>query len=400
MEPIQAPAPAPAARTFTLRIPGTVAPFSVSLEVAPDDSVIIAQDDLRSVDLRLGSTNWQYFDPEGRLGTGTFAPQIALGASAVYVAGPNFLYAVDLATGALRWRNSIDFGNVGPGPLRPAVVAAAANQPELVVVGERNGRVVAFAAEGRLAWSSDFFFGQVGVGASYFPGTVRVAETGRQVTGVVFASVHRTEIAEQPATLAALDARTGEQVWSPEDPIGLIPAAPVFDEQNAYVVSLGGQVAGPSVLRFPHAVLQPDPSSTDPFVGSENLDGLGAIAAANGAVYSTTVRGALAIQPGPGRTTELVTLADSLPSAPIVFTNLNGEGRALLVGDQPNDPRAFFILVALPVAGSPNFVVTEIDDYHAAGQLRMNQNLFAAAFIQEDNDIGPGVIVGVDASSL
>ncbi|MDX1999725.1 MAG: PQQ-binding-like beta-propeller repeat protein [Thermoanaerobaculia bacterium] len=391
-----------------------LSPFSLmvpEVQVAPDDSILVALNEVRSFSRTLQDLQWTFFAPDaGLLGAGLEPPRLTLGEGQVFVASVGILYAVDLATGAPQWQKTID-----PNPngrlLPPAAYLPAASDgsfPAMVFVTDGVTVLGIRASDGQTAWSVRPFGGaEVNLLVS------ATAQPARQFpNGVVFVTIDRAETSNG-VSIAGLSPRDGVAHFrSPSslnrvttlpvvtagrvffaglDPIGL-PNFPPIRTLFGFELANLGQSPDRFVLEFPDARPGAFEAPVAVILGlNENPN--------EPTFCWTTPAGEFLVQNGRGPSSTPVPVSLQPPSVPIAYFNDEGEGRAFLVGNTPaGSPFAAGTLIALPIGTDPQFSFTILSRLSTAGPTRFNRRQFAAAWVLAVG--GGGFVFAFDLNSL
>lgn len=360
-----------------------LSPFSLlvpEVQVAPDDSILVALDNVRSFSRDFKTLNWQFTAPNNLpLGVGLEPPRLTLGEDQVFVASVGILYAVDLASGKLQWQRVI-----GPSAktelLAPVAFLPAAPDgsfPAMVFATDDRSVFGLRASDGTQLWQRRAFTaigGGTDLVVSAVAGPVQPTQGSSDDPasplpgGIVFAT---NNVARDTINFAleGFDPSTGNLVYFPSLFMLGISTRPVFLggwmfiaglEQPGHagepirrvfglsLANLAATAEGPApFLRFDVNFPDPGPGRFDSPVAV--LLGLNADPASPSFCWSSS-SGELFFQQAPGAQPQRVPVSRTAPSAPIAYFNDDGEGRAFLVGDTPaGSPFAAGTLVALPI---------------------------------------------------
>ncbi len=394
--------PADQVSEFRFPLLGTVSPLNLILALTPDGDVLVSLQTLQRIDLRAGKVKWTFDPGGGLLGNSTDSPPIVLSEDTVFIAGEGNLFAVDLETGKLRWRVAIGLRVPGSFLQAPIYVPAGDGRPAQVVTADAEGLLVSVdPSSGRpMVTNGSLLGGNLAVQLSYHPGSARNAVNNTDIgPGVIFAAgIFSGSNSPPNATLVALDAGTFETGWQAAEVQKLFFSEPVVAEGSLFLARNTAQ--GAQIQRYTLDALGAGPIATIPFAPTPGPLGLIQLAPQDGIVYYSAADAGLGLVKE-GEPPQVVAFGgDQGLAGPVLYTNRVGSRRALLAGGLPPSNSAFFVVVALPVGSSPNFVQTEIDQANTTSKLVVNDDLFAVTYVQQFGEDGPGTLIGIDLTTV
>jgi|CXWL01.1.fsa_nt_gi hypothetical protein len=396
--------------------PLPLSPFSLlvpEVQVAPDDSILVALDDVRSFSRTFEQLQWKFTAPNNLpLGVGLEPPRLTLGEGQVFVASVGILYAVDLASGKLQWQRAL-FSEPSEKLLAPAAYLPAAPDGSFPAMVFATDGVSVFglrASNGLTLWTVRPFSG-----AEF--GLPLVSATAQPAigfpNGVVFVSVDRPETSKG-VSIAGLNPLNGSSTFRSLSSLNRITSLPVFTAGDVFFagadpIGLPNFPPRRTLFRFPlrslgrnvpdrFAVEFPDrrPGALDLPVAV--LLGLNTDPDQPTFCW-TTPAGQLFVQNGSGPPQSPVPVSRQPPSVPIAYFNDDGEGRAFLVGDTPAGSNfAAGTLIALPIGADPQFSFTVLSQIATVGPIRFNRRQFAATWVLAEG--GGGFVFSFDLNSL
>lgn len=396
-----------------------LSPFSLlvpEVQVAPDDSILVALDDVRSFSRTFEQLQWKFSAPNALpLGAGLEPPRLTLGEGQVFVASVGILYAVDLATGALVWQRTLvtEPTDTLLAPVAYLPAAPDGSFPAMVFATDGLSVFGLRASNGLTLWSVRPFISPEG-------NLLLVSATPQPVpglpNGVVFVSLDLPENSNS-TTVFGLNPQNGRTGFLPlTPPLNRISTLPVFTAGGVFFAGLEAVnpfvVPSPpprrSIFRFGLGTLEQVSDRfqlefPDPVPGMFDLPVavlLGLNADPNEPTFCwTTPGGELFVQNGSGTPQSPVPVSRERPSVPIAYINDEGEGRAFLVGDTPaGSPFAAGTLIALPIGTDPQFSFTILSRLSSAGPIRFNRRQFAATWVLAVG--GGGFVFAFDLNSL
>ena len=393
--------PADQVSEFRFPLKGTINAKNLSIALTQSNDVLVSQKTLQRIDIRLPRVKWT-FDP-GHDFFGSDAdtsPPFVLSEDTVFVAGEGNLFAVDLETGELRWRVAIGLRIRGTFLQAPVYVPADDGRPAQVVTADAEGLMVSVdPSTGRpLVTNGSLLGGNIAILISFDPGTARNAAEGTDIgPGVIFAAgVYSGSGSTPKATLVALDAGTFETRWQAAEAQKFFFSEPTVGNGSLFMAR--DTAEGFELQRYPLDALGFAPAATTPIAPTLGARGLVQLTPQDGIVYYSSGTSGLGLV-SDGEPAQVVGFGGDMGLAgPVLYTNRLGSRRALLAGGLPPTKNAFYVVVALPIGSSPNFVETEVDNTNAVGKLVVNENLFGVTYIQPDN--GPGTLIGIDLTTV
>jgi hypothetical protein len=402
-----------------------LSPFGLGIpevQVAPDDSILVAQDVVRSFSRDFRQLRWTFAVPNGLL-AGIEPPRLTLGDGQLFVASVGTLYAVDLATGRLQWQRVVEPNPNGE--LLSAVAFLPASQaagfPDMVFATSGETLFGLRAGDGSVVWTARIFDGSIlpNVILSTAPGPVQATSPANTFLGpllpggIVFVTLE-VPIDILGFSLQGFDPATGNLVYLPNFTINRIVSRPLFAGGWLYLAGFQGserRIFAASLMSLPNddaslvpprrlGISYPDPRPgvfDPPFAVL-----LGLNTDPNEPTFCwTSESGDLFVQNGEGPASSPVPVSRQPPSVPIAYFNDNDEGRVLLVGDTPaGSSFASGTLVALPIGSDPQLAFTSLSRFGVAGPIRVNFRQFAAVAVSPGLTVRGGVVFSFDLNSL